>query len=146
MSCESPKQVARETGKTPMGPTRAVVAASFLALIAACSGPGQCPLQPVIVLTDSKTGQAICDATVVATTSAAVASEDGGAVGSFTVVAGGPAGCEYRAKFGASAPYSIQVSAPGYAPYSLPGVQPISIPCNQVASPGTIEIALHPSG
>ncbi len=129
-----------------MGPTRAVVAACVLLPIAACSSPGQCPLEPVIVLTDSKTGQAICDATVVATTSGAYAADDGGAVGSFAIVAGGPAGCEYRATFGAPEPYSIQISAPGYRPYSLAGVQPISIPCNQVAAPGTIEIALQPGG
>ncbi len=129
-----------------MGPMRAIAAASPLALVAACSGPGQCSLQPVIVLTDSKTGQAICDAAVVARLGPGDAADDGGPMGSFVVVGGGPMGCEYHAQFSGSEPYSVQISAPGYAPYSFAGVQPITLSCNQVASPGTLEIALNPGG
>jgi hypothetical protein len=120
---------------------RAIATAGVATLIAACTAPGECPLQPVLVLSSLDTGSAICNATVTSTTSAGDA--DGGRLGSFVPVGGGPNGCEYQAQFSTSAPYSIAVAAPGFATYSLAGVQPITIPCNQTASPSTIEIALH---
>lgn len=126
---------------TPMRAAKAVAAAA-LVVPTACSGPDKCALQPVVVLTDANTGHAICDATVVAVTHGDAA-DDGGPTGAFVVVAGGPKGCEYRAQFSELEPYSIDVSAPGYAPYSFAGAQPIALPCDQVASPGTIAIALR---
>jgi hypothetical protein len=97
-----------------------------------------------VVLSDATTGASICTATVVARVSPGDASDDGGVLGSFVAVTGGTKGCEYYAQFSTSASYSINISAPGYARYSVAGVQPITIPCNQVASPATIEIGIHP--
>jgi hypothetical protein len=108
-----------------------------------CNGERSCVVSPVIAVTDAKSGQLLCDATVLALASDDAADTAGVAIP--FVGSGGATDCAYYGRLDDRGPYAISVAAPGYRPFALANVGGIPAPCDNPPTPQIIRIGLQPN-
>jgi len=113
-----------------------------LGAVDGCNASPSCVVAPVITVSDAKSGQLLCGATVLALATGDAADGDGGAIA--FAPSGGASDCAYGASLPDPGPFTISVSAPGYQALSLSNVRGILDPCDNPPSPPVIHIAIQP--